>query len=265
MGEEDTMKIYKRMSLLLTMGIMWIGILTFSFSPAPTSAGSEDSPKSQVADPVSDSTPDEAVASTTPSPTLAPTPTEAPNVLTEVKLDSLNNLIKNYLNAKLTCDRSSFEGIVSDTSLIDEDVLQARSATILAYKDIKCYYKRGYGIIDYVIYYTYFMDIATIDSPAMSIDSVYVTTNDAGSYVIFLGALDDATEAKLKKLSSEDDVLELVSATYEEVEKEIESDENLLAYWMRLYYEEEGLEDISGEDTEDALPEATSEDITATP
>lgn len=245
MGEEDTMKIYKRMSLLLSMGIMWIGILTFSFSPASKSSGSDDLQKSKVESTTSDGAQNggEAIASPTLSPTLAPTPTEAPNVLTEVKLESLNKLIENYLAAKLTCDRTSFEGIVSDTSLIDEDTLQARSATILDYKDVKCYYKRGYGIIDYVIYYTYYMDIATIDSPAISIDSVYVTTNDAGSYVIFLGALDDATEAKLKELSTEDDVLELVSATYDEIEKEIEADENLLAYWMRLYYVDEDIEE----------------------
>ena len=43
--------------------------------------------------------------------------------------------------------------IVTDTSYIDADMLMLQTETVLSYELLDCYTKRGYGPVDYVVYY----------------------------------------------------------------------------------------------------------------
>lgn len=251
------MKLYKRISLLLSMGIMGIGLITFSFVPFEKSS-------IDPAVPVQNENPTPtpvviATATPTPSPTPVPTPTPEPNLLTKVTSGEIYDLIVAYLNAKLTCDASAFTDLVTDTNFIDEAELMHRTEMILSYNDIVCYLKRGIGAIDYIVYYTYTMDIATIDTKAVSIEQMYITTDDTGNYRIFLGYLDKETKDALLALDEDEDVVSLVSSTYDKMTEEIESDEDLLAFWMRLY---EGAEEEESEsDSEEYESESGSEEV----
>ena len=223
------MKFHRRVSLLLTMGIMAIGLISFKFSPAEATAAN----KSAVDIPDTVATP---TPTAVPTPTPVPSPTPVPNTLT--KLDGnteIDKLIAAYLEAKLSCDMEQFEGIVSDTAYIDEAYLQQRFATIKSFSDITCYSKKGAGNIDYVVYYTYYSEIATITSPAISIDRAFVYKDDDGVLKIYIGTVDDDVEEALNAINYDEDVQQLINDAYAQMEAEAAEDENLLAYWLRAF------------------------------
>jgi len=238
------MKLYKRLSVFLTMGIMCIGLISFSTAPGSVSAALGEDDAASVQNAGNDNTAAEVPTSTpTPTPgiTLPATPTPGPNYLQKDSNTNITELVKSYLAAKLTCTREAFEGIVTDTSYINIDLLMIQTETVLSYDLISCYTKRGYGPVDYVVYYKYTMDITTVESPALSIDALYVTVDDDGSYRVFLGKLDDDVEKKLAALNQDADVQAVVGEVMEEIAHDIDEDESLLQYWQRLY-EQLGME-----------------------
>lgn len=222
------MKLHKRLSVLLSMGIMGIGLITFKFEPAPAAVKQSDD--TQIVTPEVSPTP-----LATPSPTPEPTPTPIPNDLQTVKSGDVYDLVVNYAKAKLTCDKTQFEGLVTDTSYIDEEDLQFKYATVRDFEDFTCYTKRGVGNIDFIVYYTYLMDIATVETKGISIDKLYVTTVD-GKYIVYSGYIDDSVQAELNDICSDDDVQELIGETYEQMSIAMEEDPDFLAYIYRMYY-----------------------------
>lgn len=223
------MKFHKRVSLLLSMGIMAIGLISFKFSPAEATAANKDT--ADITEVTATPTP-----TAVPTPTPVPSPTPVPNVLTELDgTTEIDRLIAAYLEAKLSCDMEQFEGIVSDIAYIDEAYLQQRFATIKSFSDITCYSKRGAGNIDYVVYYTYYCEIATITSPAISIDRAFVYRDDDGRLKIYIGSVDDEVEEALNAMNYDEDVQQLINDAYAQMEAEAAEDENLLAYWLRAF------------------------------
>ncbi|MCR5768930.1 MAG: hypothetical protein K6G45_10640 [Lachnospiraceae bacterium] len=221
----------------MSMGIMGIGLISFctvsrTASLTPT-AGTEtvvETPGSNI---------DRSTAVTekhddpTPTPTLTPTP--EPNYLLKNSDPKVKDLVNAYLAAKLSCTQEAFEGIVTDTSFINIETLMIQTETVLSYDLLDCYTKKGYSPIDYVVYYTYNMNIATLSSPVLAIDSLYVKVDDNGDYKVFLGRLDDDVENKLEILAQDEDVQDVLKETKDSISKAMDEDETLLQYWQRLY------------------------------
>ena len=221
----------------MSMGIMGIGLISFSTvsraASLPPAAGTEtvvETPDSNI---------DRSTAVTekhddpTPTPTLTPTP--EPNYLLKNSDPKVKDLVNAYLAAKLSCTQEAFEGIVTDTSFINIETLMIQTETVLSYDLLDCYTKKGYSPIDYVVYYTYNMNIATLSSPVLAIDSLYVKVDDNGDYKVFLGRLDDDVENKLEILAQDEDVQDVLKETKDSISKAMDEDETLLQYWQRLY------------------------------
>ena len=218
------MKVYKRMSIILSTGIMLIGLMTFYIS-------------SGMGYPVSgfmDEEEDMTVVSTEPVViTPTPTPTPEPNILLEEAYPEIHDLIKNYYDAKLEVDKEAFRNLVTDISFIDIDEIQAKTSAVTAFTHITCYTKKGYGDIDLVCYVRYYMDIVTIDTPVLSLDELYIQYDETGDPLIFMGEIDNATSNKLHELRNDDDVARLISSTQKEINESLKNDEDLLAFWQR--------------------------------
>lgn len=239
------MKLYKRISYILTFGIMAIGLVTFSITPGTKGIASSSSSKGSASDfdvenAGSDlSTPSSlaAPAKPSPSPTPSPTPEPEPNNLECDAYPEINKLIEAYLQAKLECNLEAFDEILTDSTYIDIEDIQLRTQTITDFDSVTCYTKRGFGDIDYKVYYTYMMHIIDIDTPIIGIDSLLVQYQADGSPKIFFGYIPDDVEQQLNKLDEDDDVRSLIDETYEEMDLEISQDESLLAFLMRMYDE----------------------------
>jgi len=216
------MKIYKRMIYILTTGIMLTGLMTFYMS-------------SNMRFEVSGAVTTQPVH-VTPlmiTPTPVPEPEEEPNPLLCEAYPEIHSLVKSYYDAKIECDREAFRSIVTDISYLDMDEIQAKTSAVTAYTDITCYTKRGFDNIDLVCYVHHYMDIVTIDTPVLSLDELYIQYDETGDPLIFMGEISSSTQEKLVALRSEDDVSELISSSLEEIDREIASDEDLLAFWKR--------------------------------
>ncbi|MBO4415523.1 MAG: hypothetical protein J5824_06020 [Lachnospiraceae bacterium] len=237
------MKLYKRLSVILTMGIMGIGLVSFSTVPkAELKSSAEDSNVSIEADAdisrnaANDiSSEPEATATPTSTPTPEATPTPAPNYLQKNSNTKITDLVKAYLAAKLTCDVNSFTDIVTDTGALQMDTMMKQTETVLSYDLRDCYTKRGYDPIDYVVYYVYYMNITTLSSPVLAFDSFFVNVDENGVYRVFTGDIDDGIEDKLKLLNQDADVQSVLGEVEAEISREIEEDETVLQYWQRLY------------------------------
>ena len=235
------MNLYKRMSVILTMGIMGIGLISFSTAYGKTPDAAGDVPETTVAAESGENTgirtsksgSDNAYPEPTPIP--SPTPTPGSNYLTLNSNTKIRKLIKDYLDAKLTCSKEAFEDIVTDTGYIDVDTLVIQTETVLSYDLLDCYTKRGYGPIDYVVYYTYNMNIATLTSPVLALDSLYVKVDDDGNYRVFLGRIDDDVQAYLESLNNDDDVKAVISRISESINAAMDEDETVMQYWQRMY------------------------------
>ncbi|MCR5331125.1 MAG: hypothetical protein K6E62_08050 [Lachnospiraceae bacterium] len=255
------MKLYKRLSVLLTMGIMGIGLISFSTVPqASAGTGNSDNNDQQIERAIAGTNlPDEGNSSVTeatptseptPSPTPEATPTPAPNYLQKNSNSKITKLVDDYLKAKLTCTREAFEGIVTDTGYINVETLMIQTETVLSYDLLDCYVKRGFSPVDFVVYYTYNMNIATLSSPVLAIDSLYVRADENGDYRVFLGRLDDDVEAQLDELNKDDDVQAVLRDVSAQISQAMDEDETLLQYWQRLY-ERLGLQFGGGDQPEE--------------
>ena len=230
------------MSVILTMGIMGIGLVSFSTVPGAEIKNNSVSTGTVVEtgverSSVSDDVTSEPVATATPTPTPTPepTPTPAPNFLQKNSNTKISDLVKAYLAAKLTCDVDSFKDIVTDTSALRMDTMMKQTETVLSYDLRDCYTKRGYDPVNYVVYYVYYVNITTLSSPILAFDSFNVNVDENGVYRVFTGDIDDSTEEKLQLLNQDADVQAVISDVMSEINREMEEDETVLQYWQRLY------------------------------
>lgn len=257
------MELYKRLILILTMGIMAIGIITYkidadsSGSPKQVETDDASSPENVLSDNGTQQTSDntavdegtpfavnntvpsgaEAEGSDTDTPTQAPdepTPTPEPNPLKCEVYPQIHTLIEKYFQAKLSCDIEQFREIVTDVSYINIESIARATESVRDYTDLTVYTKRGYGDIDLVVYCTFNMIVPRVDSPIASIDSFYIVYDDEGNPRIFSGILDDEVMDKLAVMDNDDEVLALKNYVATEIAHAMEKDESLVEFWENM-------------------------------
>lgn len=261
------MRFYKKISLYLTMGIMGLGLASFSFYSSDTPA-SDLSEQEVLTASFLEGTPNNPngvfekafnllptpTPTLTPVPTLTPTPTPIPtNDLLKNEYPEINNLIKSYFDAKLECTEESFDGLVNDVSYLNLEKLQKKTEYIKSYENIVCYTKKGNDEIDYIVYITYDIAVTTIDELAPSIDQLLIKHTADGKPQIFFGETTNETETYIAELDAADDVQKLVKKINKSVKKAIEADADLAGFLTKLQ-----AVDNETDDNQTETPEKTS-------
>ncbi len=244
---------YKKMIIVVTMCTMGIGLVTFSLtspksksSTAVEETGSilENSEKDQAEKDLEDVT---DVAST--EGTVSPEPIAAVDAKSEeVELlekdayTNINKLMKKYLKAKLKGEISGFEKLVNDTSIIDIDDLQRKTKYIESYENITCYTRKGPEPDSYVVYAYHEVKFTGIDTLAPAMNEFYVKTNEAGDVYIYLGEIDEETEAFFTDVRNSEEVMELIYSVNDELQLAVDGDTALAEFYAKL---EESAKDVS--------------------
>lgn len=224
---------YKKMLLLLTTCIMGIGMVTLSFSLENKTIVDESTPISKSIEPriAHD---DVSAFAVEPVVSIAPTATPEPkNELELNKYADINNVVNEFYEAKLTCLEEDFIPIVTNANQIDMERLQRKIEYVNSYQNINCYTKKGINEIDYVVYVSYDLELATIDTYAPSIDELRITYVD-GSPKIYLGKISEETSEYLKKLRTSEDVEILVSDVVTRLDEACARDENLNEFYQNI-------------------------------
>ena len=242
------MSIDKRLIVILTFGIMLIGMLTFStgrpaksavvIKPAPSqpiSADNTSSDENIEAEPSPTAVEEKnETTEATPTPSAVPTPDpNAPNPLRLEIYPEVHDLIEQYLTAKQNGDIDTLKTLVTDPKYLSIETITMDSEYTTGYSNIKCYTKRGGGEIDLVVYVTFNTSLVGIDTPIASLESFYITYKEDKPF-IFSGLFNDETQSMLGKLDSDQDVLDLRDSVQSEVDAATDKDPALKDFWDKL-------------------------------
>lgn len=211
---------------------MGIGMLTISFN----STSKEQSVPASAQNTILTATPRADFSSTTPTQLPTPTASPIPEDPTLLKLNTdveLNDLIQTYYTAKIETDEDTLTSIMTEASAINIEVISKTQEYIEGYEDIVCYTKPGVKEGEFVVYVTYGMKITTIETPAPSVDRLYVTTvND--KYLLSFGALTDEETKLLETYTASEDVTELIQTVNKQLQKAQAADSDLNEFILNL-------------------------------
>jgi hypothetical protein len=228
---------YKKMILLLTMGVMGIGMLTISFdktTQADTNAveTTSDQVITLKEDPTN-ATPTEAA---TPTNGLTATPTQVPEDPLKLRLSDnpdINTLVETYYSAMLDTDEETLASIMTDPSVINIEVISKKLEYISSFHNIVCYTKPGIKEGDYVVYVAFDMEIASIDTYAPALDYLYVTTKDDKVYIM-TGEIDEKIQTLRKDYFKTQEIIDLVKSVDEALTAACKSDQDLQEFYDNL-------------------------------
>ena len=152
--------------------------------------------------------------------------------------------------------------VYNTTEDINEDVLSSTSEVIEAYENTTCYTKRGLEENSYFVFIYDELKIKDIDQLAPNMSMVYVKSTPTGSYYIYRGELDtatqtykfdDTTQAYIDALSSDEEVVELITEVQKKLQEACNNSPELKAFMDKL----KGVSSETVETNEDGTPVET--------
>ncbi len=230
---------YKKLLLLFTMGILGVGMVTFSFQVAPDSVLPAAFIKDGDPDSLDSPSPTTLASSQTLTPTASVTNTPVPENPKALKKDAfpeINELIEKYYTAKINPAPESVEILkecVTDATLLDFNLIFKKVEYITDYKNFHCYSTPGIGEIDYIVYVSYDIMITTIQTASPSFDVFYIIYQDDKPY-IYLGTVTQETKDYIDKRTLDKDVQKLKQEADDNLAKNIEMDEDLREFYENL-------------------------------
>lgn len=217
---------YKKMILIISMSAMGIGMVTLSLSkPKEKNDGAEPAIASLSED-GSDGIEGELVGvDETAKVELIGQPADG-----ELRMDvypAINELVKKYMSAKAACDYETIRTLVSDSSVIDEDDLRAKSEYIEDYKNIACYTLNGPTEDSFVVYVYEDLKILNVNTLAPGMTRLYIKLDESGDPYIYLGAIDDETQKFIEETSTNQAVIDIINTVNTKLDEAVTKDEDL--------------------------------------
>ncbi|MGN0395053.1 MAG: hypothetical protein ACI4EF_06795 [Coprococcus sp.] len=100
-------------------------------------------------------------------------------------IDEINQLINNYLLARVNCSQTTLKTLVTDPSQFDDMTMLKKAATYLCgYNETTCYIADGYDENGYIVIELSYLKISNVQSQPLDIMSFYVVREADGSYKI---------------------------------------------------------------------------------
>lgn len=223
---------YKKFIILFTLGIMLIGMATFSLVAPNVNfsirAGSN-SAKTATG--------------------------SALSAMSEKEIESdITMLVKNYLDAKQRVDMEELEECVSDISHIDEKRLVTEAEYIEKYKNIECTIRNdGMSEGTYRVYVYSEAKIYDIDTLVPSLTALYVTADANGKFMIYLNKIDSENQKAIGKLDDSTEIRKLIDSVQKKLESIVSKNADVRDFYQML---ESSGEDDSQEDNEGINKEA---------
>ncbi|SFR68345.1 hypothetical protein [Anaeromicropila populeti] len=216
---------YKKIVLLITLGTMFIGFVTLSLSKPVKNKSKADSVETSAGQISVDST--EFTKQTYEG--------EAGEIILEKDAyDEVNQLVKDYLNARVRCDMDALSSLVSDVSYLSEKTLQEKSEYIEGYQNIECYTVKGLEEDSYIVYVYSEVKILDIDTPAPGLTSIYIRKTDDDKLCVYFGVLDEETQNYMKEAAECEGVQELIRSVDNRFTEALQKDEKLNEFDKKL-------------------------------
>lgn len=213
---------YKKYVVLFSLGIMLIGLGTFSML-APNLSLGHSSDKADKTNPV----------------TFGAIQTVQDKSKEDIQSE-IDTLVMDYMDAKRRVDMEAMANCVDDVKYIDEAKLLAESEYVEQYENIQCKLLDGPDEGSYRVYVYYDVKIYDIETRVPSLIALYIKYDeDAGRFIIYRGTLRSDEQKAIDELDSLPKVKELVDAVQKRVEELRSSDKQVREFYDMLESVEE--------------------------
>ena len=149
-----------------------------------------------------------------------------------LKQDENSNVYKlmfSYYSAIRDGDADAVAALCNTLSDTERYRIEEKAKYYSTFSNFNVYTKKGYADDSYLVLVEFDITYADTTTPAPSLDSVYVCTNESGALYINKADLTDDEEAYLLELSVQSDVEELIENVQINYNKALEGDETLAA------------------------------------
>ncbi len=205
---------YKKLILIFTVAIMFIGLGTFSmiapsvdlsFGKASDGSGAKKPSKSVV------------------------------DGMTEGEIQStISLLVTNYYDAKQRVDMDEIAECVNDPAKVDNKRLVAEAEYVEAYKNIDCTIKEGPKDGTYIVYVYYEIKIYDIDELVPALNSIYVVADKDKNFKIYFGTVDSEVQQAIDKLNESPEIEKLTDSVQKSFESIVSSNEEVRDFYEML-------------------------------
>ena len=155
----------------------------------------------------------------------------------------INNLVKTYYDAQASGDMETISSLNTYLNDIEKIRVQELSKYIDSYPEINVYTKPGLTENTYVAYVCSEVQFSDVDVPLPGMQTYYIGMNGDGNYFINDGTYDKSIQAYIKKITLQDDVVDLnnkIVVEYNELLAEDEELSEFIAYLKEKINEDVG-------------------------
>lgn len=140
---------------------------------------------------------------------------------------NVTNLMESYYSAVMNGDADTAASLCDTLPDQERYRIEEMAKYYQSFSDFNVYTKKGYKPDSYVVIVTFDITFAGVSTPAPSLESTYVCTNESGALYINKSELSDDEQAYFLEMSSQPDVEELTSEISAKYNTAIESDPQL--------------------------------------
>lgn len=212
---------YKKMIVIISMCTMFIGFITLY-------VGVPSAKKSARADN------EQNVIAQQPQQTSEDTIWQGSKQIEVNAYEEINQLIKDYLNARVNCEEEKLKGLISGTSSLDVVELQKKAEHVEGYQNIECYTLKSPTEGIYVVYVYEELKIMGIDTLAPGMIRLLVSLAEDGKPYVYFGPIDDGTLKFMKETEQSEEVKALIEKVNLKLEEAISGDSQLKEFNERL-------------------------------
>lgn len=231
---------YKKLTVVSTFSIMFLGMVFFSTknSTSRTVANVIEVAREHSTE-VSDTKTSYATIESNGIESEDTSTAKGVSVLMKNAYPEINNLISNYLQARLKMDKEEMSKFVDDENYIGIENLSKINKKIEDIRLTSCYTLDGPEEEAVMVYASTKIKFHNIDTEASALDGFYVKKDKNGNYKIILSPLDNEVQKIIDEDIKRDDVTALLSDINSRFANEIRSDKKLKKLFTNLQKKKE--------------------------
>jgi hypothetical protein len=150
-------------------------------------------------------------------------------------IDGINNLIKSYLNARVTCNQETLKSLVSNPSEYDDmSVVETSAQYIYGYDNTTCYIMDGYGEGEYIVIELSNISITDVKSQPLDVLTFYVVTQEDGSYLIDNSDLSTDKASYVNDMKASQEIQDIYIHVKENIDYLVEHDETFSEFYNKI-------------------------------
>ena len=156
---------------------------------------------------------------------------------TELELNTnedINQLVKNFLEAKKTVDMEAMSSLVSDPNGIETEKFMKMAEYVEDYQNMKCYVIQNEDDEAWRVYVKYDMKLKNIDTLTPCLSAFYITMTSDSNYIIFLSALDEAQQEFIQAADNNEKIVSLKEQVTAELQEAIDKDAMVKQFYQNI-------------------------------